>query len=85
VSSYIKEINDARTSRSNINVTFSTLQRRLALDPWLPLVTTVTPSTVRHPAFSMMHTAWQANGVSGFIGVYACQLVLANTGQELTS
>uniref|UniRef100_A0A383WAS0 EGF-like domain-containing protein n=1 Tax=Tetradesmus obliquus TaxID=3088 RepID=A0A383WAS0_TETOB len=44
VSSYIKEINECRTSRSNINITFATLQRRLALDPWLPLVTTVTPS-----------------------------------------
>jgi hypothetical protein len=46
VSSYIKEINEYRSSRNNINITFSTLQRRLALDPWLPLVTTVTPSTV---------------------------------------
>jgi hypothetical protein len=46
VSSYIKEINECRSSRNNINITFSTLQRRLALDPWLPLVTTVTPSTV---------------------------------------
>lgn len=46
VSSYIKEINECRTSRSNINITFATLQRRLALDPWLPLVTTVTPSAV---------------------------------------
>eukprot|EP00775_Hariotina_reticulata_P009988 gene9988-10143_t len=45
VSSFIKEINDMRASRANINITFSTLERRLALDPWLPLVTTITPST----------------------------------------
>lgn len=46
VSAVIQEINDYRTSRANINVTFTTLERRLKLDPWLPLVTTVSPSKV---------------------------------------
>lgn len=50
ISSFIKELNDYRTTRDNINITYATLERRLKLDPWLPLVTTVSPSTVSgHP------------------------------------
>lgn len=42
----LKEINGYRASRSAINTTFSVLQRRLGLDPWIPLDTTITPSKV---------------------------------------
>lgn len=42
----LKDINSARATRAAINATFSTLARRLAADPWLPLDTTVTPSRV---------------------------------------
>ncbi|KAF8068259.1 hypothetical protein HT031_001946 [Scenedesmus sp. PABB004] len=44
VQSFVKEINDYRTTRADIQTTFDTLKRRLAADPWLPLVTTVSPS-----------------------------------------
>lgn len=62
IQSYIKDINDYRTTRKNINITFATLERRLKLDPWLPLVTTVSPSSVsvtralnRQPQLAGLH------------------------------
>lgn len=50
---FIKEINEYRTSRANINSTFATLKRRLTLDPWLPLVTTVSSSAVSAAVLAM--------------------------------
>lgn len=68
IQSFIKEINDYRTTRQNINITYATLERRLKLDPWLPLVTTVSPSTVSNfallyqlsPTFVPTDSSWQS-------------------------
>ncbi|KAI8474284.1 MAG: hypothetical protein J3K34DRAFT_456831 [Monoraphidium minutum] len=40
----VNDVNANRASRRDINTTFSVLRRRLAIDPWLPLDTTITPS-----------------------------------------
>lgn len=45
----LKDINAARAGRGALNATFAALARRLEADPWLPLVTTVTPS----PAYEL--------------------------------
>ena len=76
IQSFIKEINDYRTTRSNINITFETLERRLRLDPWLPLVTTVSPSTVSatwawdHVLLVGLHALVSAPHVAGTPGSY---------------
>ncbi|KAI8474281.1 MAG: hypothetical protein J3K34DRAFT_375003 [Monoraphidium minutum] len=40
----VTDVNAYRASRRDINTTFGVLRRRLAIDPWLPLDTTITPS-----------------------------------------
>ena len=50
---HLADINGNRASRAAINATFAALERRLGDDPWLPLATTVNPSTVGAPFLAL--------------------------------